>query len=223
MNQDFFKRQIELWGEDTQNSLKDKKIAIIGCGGLGCSLGLTLGSSGIGEFYLVDFDKVELHNIHRQLAFTKDDVGEYKSEALKKTLQKRAFDAKFHSYTTGFDEFIKTAPKLDLIIDATDNLPTREAINTYAKKSDTPWLYASVEEFNGQVCFFEKSSFSAFNISDKKPKGITPPIVAFIASFEANMALRYLASMPIEKDTLFYFFIDKNGEFKTQKFKMPTK
>jgi len=48
---EFYKRQYELWGEDTQNSLKNKKVAIIGCGGLGCSLGLTLGSSGIGEFF----------------------------------------------------------------------------------------------------------------------------------------------------------------------------
>ncbi len=223
MNKRFYHRQIELWGEDIQNNLHNKKVAIIGCGGLGCSLGLTLGSSGIGEFHLVDFDKVEIHNIHRQLGFGKDDVDKFKCEALKKTLENRSIDTKFFSYHESFEEFTKKdIPRFDLIIDATDNLPTRQMINDYAKKQNTPWIYGSVEEFNGQVCFFDKSSFSTFNISDKTPKGITPPIVTFIASFEANMALRYLAGLPIEKDMLHYFFIDKNGEFKTQKFKMPS-
>jgi len=219
---EFYKRQYELWGEDTQNSLKNKKVAIIGCGGLGCSLGLTLGSSGIGEFFLVDFDKVELHNIHRQLAFSKDDIGSFKSDALKKTLEKRAEDTKFYSYHDSFEEFIKDAPTLDLVIDATDNLETRKLIDEFAKKQNIPWVYASVEEFNGQVCFFDKSSFSVFNTSDKTSKGITPPMVTLIASFEANLALRYLAGQKIEKDTLFYLFVDKNGEFKIQKFRMPS-
>jgi len=223
MIEKFYHRQNQLWGEETQKKLHDKKVAIIGCGGLGCSLGLTLGSSGIGEFHLVDFDKVEIHNIHRQLAFSKDDVGRYKCEALKDTLEKRSIDTKFFAYHDSFEEFIKNSHQFDLIIDATDNLLTRKEIDEYAKTKDIPWVYASVEEFNGQVCFFEKSSFTTFNISNKTPKGITPPIVAFIASFEANIALRYLAGLPIEKDMLYYFFIDKNGEFKTQKFKMPIK
>ena len=221
MNQGFYNRQIELWGEETQNSLKNKKIAIIGCGGLGCSLGLTLGSSGIGEFHLIDFDKVEIHNIHRQLGFSKDDVGEYKSEALKKSLQKRAFDAKFFSYTDSFEEFIKHDMEFDLILDATDNLETRVKIDSFAKKKNIPWIYASVEEFNGQVCFFEKSSFASFNTSHKTPKGITPPIVAFIASFQANLALRYLANLSVKKDTLYYLFISHNGELEIKKFGMP--
>ncbi len=217
----FYQRQIELWGEETQNSLKNKSVAIIGCGGLGCSLGLALGSSGIGEFYLVDFDKVELHNIHRQLGFNKDDIGKYKCEALKYTLEKRSIDTTFNSFTVNFEEFSKMDIKVDLILDATDNLPTRKTIDDYAKKTSTPWIYASVEEFNGQVCFFEKSSFSTFNIKNKKPKGITPPIVSFIASLQANFALRYLANLKVQKDTLYYLYINNDGEFVTQKFKMP--
>ena len=219
---DFYHRQIELWGEQTQQNLKNKKVAIIGCGGLGCSLGLTLGSSGIGEFYLVDFDKVEIHNIHRQLGFSKDDIGKYKCEALKNTLEKRSLDTAFNSFTISFEEFTKLDIEVDLILDATDNLPTRKAIDEYAKKTSTPWIYASVEEFNGQVCFFEKSSFSTFNIQNKTPKGITPPIVSFIASLQANFALRYLADLTVKKDTLYYLYINNEGEFITQKFRMPS-
>jgi molybdopterin/thiamine biosynthesis adenylyltransferase len=217
----FYHRQIELWGEDTQNSLKDKKVAIIGCGGLGCSIGLTLGSSGVGEFYLVDFDRVELHNIHRQLGFSKSDEGRYKCEVLKDRLQSRSYDGKFKAIVGSFDDFVKEEYKVDIIIDATDNLPSRALIDSYANKQNIPWIYGSVEEFNGQVCFFEKSNFNSFKINNNPPKGITPPIVSFVASLQSTLALRYLAGLRVKKDTLYYLFIDRDGEFITKKFKMP--
>ena len=65
----YFHRQVQLWGEETQTLLQSKKIAIIGAGGLGSSLAFALGSSGIGEIHMIDFDEVSLHNIHRQIAF----------------------------------------------------------------------------------------------------------------------------------------------------------
>ncbi|RLA80402.1 MAG: thiamine biosynthesis protein ThiF, partial [Epsilonproteobacteria bacterium] len=74
----YFNRQIQLWGEGTQASLQSKKIAIIGCGGLGCSLGVALGASGIGQIDLVDFDEVGVHNIHRQIGFKVGDEGRQK-------------------------------------------------------------------------------------------------------------------------------------------------
>ncbi|MGE3592429.1 MAG: ThiF family adenylyltransferase, partial [Arcobacter sp.] len=59
---EYFNRQIKLWGEEVQNSLQNKKIAIIGSGGLGCTLGIALGASGIGEFAFIDIDTVGVHN-----------------------------------------------------------------------------------------------------------------------------------------------------------------
>ncbi len=221
MNKEFYHRQIQLWGEKIQQNLKDKKVAIIGCGGLGCSLGYALGSSGIGEFFLIDFDKVELHNIHRQIAFFKEDIGEYKCEVLKKHLEDRSLDVDFKSYPITFEEFTKKNIAVDLIIDATDNFTTREKIDIYAKSINIPWLYGSVEEFNGQVCLFDKSSFSTFNIIDKKPAGITAPIVMLIASLQANIALRFLAGLKVKSDILHYLFFNQEGEFITQQFKLP--
>lgn len=218
---EFYHRQVELWGEATQESLKDKTVAIIGCGGLGCSLGLFLGSSGIGKFILVDFDKVELHNIHRQLAFDKDSIDKYKCEVLKQKLEDRSIDTSFTTITSSFCDFSKEDIKVDLIIDATDNLATRAQIDNYAKEKNIPWLYGSVEEWNGQVCLFEKSDFSSFKINNNPPKGITPPIVAHIASLQATIALRFLANQPVKKDLLYYLYFDSEGELITQKFKMP--
>lgn len=216
---EFYKRQIQLWGENTQESLRQKSIAIIGCGGLGCSLGYALGASGIGRIYLVDFDTISLHNIHRQIAFGLDDEGRYKSEVLANILNKRVEDIEIKSFTCSFDEFAKNSLHVDLILDATDNLHVRNEINTYAKKIDTPWIYASVEEFNGQVCFFDKADFSkSFKIHDTKPKGQVAPMVMQVASFSANLALRYLAGLHVKKDKLYYLSYTKDGELKTQSF-----
>ena len=217
----YFHRQIQLWGEEKQNALQSKKIAIIGCGGLGCSLGITLGSSGIGTIYCIDFDKIEIHNIHRQIAFRTEDEGKYKCEVLASLISARSPYVKAIFKNMDFETFSSEDLELDLIIDATDNLLVRAQIDTFAKESETPWIYGSVEAFNGQVCFFKDSDFSAFKISDKKPEGIAAPIVMQVASLQANLALRYLVGLPIKKDLLYYLYFDDNGELITQKFNMP--
>jgi len=221
--ENYFNRQIQLWGLDTQKSLQEKHILIVGCGGLGCSLGFALGSSGIGKITLVDFDEVGVHNIHRQIAFKVGDDGKKKCEVLKELIVSRnpfvkveAIDASFEQYM----ELNKDTP--DLILDATDNLPVRAKIDEYSKKVNTPWIYASVEEFHGQVCFFEKSSFSSvFSVKDRTPNGIACPIVMQIASTQANLAIRYLANLSVKKDFLNYIFYNEDGELMLQKFGLP--
>jgi adenylyltransferase/sulfurtransferase len=218
----YFKRQIELWGKERQNSLKNKSIIIIGAGGLGSSLSFALGSSGIGRVDIVDFDKVSLHNIHRQIAFNLDDENNYKADVVSRVIKSKSPYVQSKAFIMKFDKFSQNSNiKYDLILDATDNLPSREFINRYAKSNNIPWIYASVEEFNGQICFFDKSSFSVFNISEHKPKGISAPMVMQIASIQANMAIRYLVGLKVDKDKLYYIFYNKNGELITQKFGMP--
>ena len=129
---EYFNRQIKLWGQETQDSLQNKKVAIIGSGGLGCTLAIALGASGIGEFAFVDFDTVGVHNIHRQIAFKVGDDGKYKAEVLKELIQARCPYTKITAYTESFDEFASRGLEFDLVIDGTDNLPTRAAINEYS-------------------------------------------------------------------------------------------
>jgi len=219
--EDYFKRQIELWGEATQASLENKKIAIIGAGGLGSSLALALGTSGIGQVDMVDFDLVSLHNIHRQIAFTLEDKERLKAEVVVELMKSKNPFLEANAYVMPFATFTQKAERYDLILDATDNLETREEIDAYARSVKTPWIYASVEEFNGQVCFFEEASFQVFNASNHKPGGIAAPIVMHIASLQANLALRYLAGLSVKKDKLYYLYFNDEGELVTQKFGMP--
>lgn len=217
----YFTRQIQLWGSETQKSLEKRKIAIIGSGGLGSTLAMALGTSGIGEIHIVDFDKVSLHNIHRQIAFTLEDEGRSKSKVAAALIRAKNPFVKVVAFDMDFVTFSELENRYDLILDATDNLPVRSEIDVYAKAIGAPWIYASVEEFNGQVCFFDEADFQVFNISDHKPGGITAPIVMHIGSLQATLALRYLAGLTVAKDKLYYLYFSNEGELITQKFGMP--
>lgn len=222
--ENYFNRQIKLWGLESQKSLQDKHILIIGCGGLGCSLGYALGTSGIGNITLVDFDEVGIHNIHRQIAFTLKDDGKKKSEALRDMIVSKNSFVDVKAIDGGLEDYIalNSDDKIDLILDATDNLPTRASIDKYAKSKNIPWIYASVEEFHGQICFFDKAKFDTiFTVKNRTPNGIACPIVMQIASIQANIALRYLLNLPIKKDYLNYIFYDEVGELVLQKFNLP--
>ncbi len=217
----YFTRQIQLWGEATQKSLQHKKIAVIGAGGLGCTLAMALGMSGIGEIHMVDFDTVSLHNIHRQIAFTLADEGRSKAKVVVEMMRSKNPFVKAVAFDMSFEAFREMGNTYDLILDATDNLPVRAEIDHYAREMSVPWIYGSVEAFHGQVCFFERSSFAAMNISDHTPAGIAAPIVMHIGSLQANLALRYLTGLSVTKDKLYYLYFSEEGELVTQKFGMP--
>ncbi len=213
-----------LWGKKIQKNLSSKKVLIVGSGGLGCSVALALSGSGIGELDIVDFDRVEEHNIHRQLLFNLDDSGKFKSVVASNRVEQRNSEIEVNAYTLSFEEYIKDCKiNYDLVIDATDNLFVREQINAYAKDKNIPWIYGSVEEFNGQVCFFKDASFNIFATKEIEPKGIAAPMVMQVASLEANLALRYLAQLPINSDILYYLYYNSEGEFEIKKFKLGEK
>jgi adenylyltransferase/sulfurtransferase len=221
--ENYFNRQIKLWGLDTQKSLEDKHIVIVGCGGLGCSIAYALGTSGIGQITLIDFDEVGIHNIHRQIAFTLDDENKKKCEVLKDVILSKNNFVKVNTIDGSFDDFVKQDDSnIDLILDATDNLMVRKTIDEYSKSKNIPWIYGSVEEFHGQVCFFQDSKFdSVFSIKDRIPQGIACPIVMQIASTQANLAIRYLIGLNIKKDFLNYIYYDEDGDLIIQKFGLP--
>ena len=220
---EYFHRQVQLWGEERQKSLQTKKIAIVGSGGLGSSLAFALGASGIGEIHMIDFDEVSLHNIHRQVAFKLGDEGKNKALINAKLIEERCPYVNAIAHECSFEAWSQKNIEVDLIIDATDNLPTRGEINEYALKVKTPWVYGSVEAFHGQVAFMQNSSFSdAFKIVKKTPAGIAAPIVMHIASLQANLVLRYLVGLSVKKDMLYYLFFNEEGELVTQKFALPT-
>jgi len=218
----YFSRQIQLLGESSHNTLMSKKILIVGCGGLGNSLAFALSGLGLMQIDLIDYDKVELSNIARQIAFGVDDINKSKTTALKEQLQRRCPFTKFNIINSKFDENFSSDEKYDLIVDASDNLKTRECIDNFAKKTNTPWLFSSVEKFHGYTCLFEKAKFSdVFNIKDLPASGVSSAIVMYISSFSANIAMMYLSELPCVGDMLYYnCFNIKTGEYSHNKLKV---
>lgn len=216
---DYFHRHLQLWGQETQDLLRTKSVMIVGCGGLGNTIGLALGSAGLGRLYLVDYDTVSTDNIHRQIAFCVGDEGKNKADVLKELVEKRESGVEVH---TVLDSIANVKDlKVDLIIDGSDNFEARMGIDAYAKSLNIPWIYGSVEEFHAQIAFFDKSKFDVFFTKAHSPKGITAPMVMQVGAFEANLALRYLAGLEVKKDLLYYMFFN-NGEMFVSKFALPT-
>jgi len=210
-----YRRQIELIGKENQEILSKKSVLIVGAGGLGNIIASTISCMGLKKIYIVDFDKIEIHNIHRQFQFSKNDIGKYKAEVLARKLS-RCQEIKY--YIDKFDEkFVKKIKdeKIDLIFDATDNFEVRKLIDTFSKEMNIPWIYASVDEFRGQVGVFKKTSFNIFATKALAPKGQIPPMVNLVGSISSMLGLKTLINAQEE----IFYYIDFSKDLEIKKFK----
>ena len=208
-----YRRQVEVIGKENQELLSKKSVLIVGCGGLGNIIATTISCIGLKKIYLIDFDIIERHNIHRQFQFCEQDIGKSKSIMLSEKI-KRCNDTEIIALNTKFDEEIDI--KVDLVFDATDNFETRIKIDKFAKKNNIPWIYASVEEFVGQVGVFKKTSFDIFATKKITSKGQLSPMVNLIGSISSMLGLKTL----IGKQEEILYFVDFKEDLKVKKFKL---
>ena len=124
-----FSKQIILkkFGIIGQKKIKSSKVLIFGMGGLGCPLSVYLASSGVGTIGIVDYDKVELSNLNRQIIFNSRDIGKYKVDIAKKKIKNINNKSKIKSYKFKVNKgnIEKLIQNFDIICDGTDNFNTR--------------------------------------------------------------------------------------------------
>ncbi len=204
----FFKRQITLAeiGEEGQKRLQETSVLIIGCGGLGGTIAVHLATSGIGKIHLVDFDKVDLTNLHRQVFFTLEDVDRPKSEVLAEAIKKRTSFTKvsFSEEPLLKNNAMPLVNQYDIVVDATDSLPTKYLLNDVCVLQNKPLVYGSLYKFDGYVSTFnlqlENGECSA-NLRDAFPEmntdipnceqaGTLNAIVGLIATAQVNEVLK---------------------------------
>ena len=143
-------------GMEGQLKLARAKVLMIGAGGLGAPLGLYLAAAGVGRLGIVEFDVVDRSNLQRQITFSADDVGKPKAEAAKARLQGINSDIQIDTYRT----MLTSANALDLfrdydiIVDGTDNFPTRYLVNDACVLLGKPNVYGSIFRFEGQATVF---------------------------------------------------------------------
>ena len=153
-----YARQVVLkgFGAEAQQRLLSARVCIVGVGGLGSPAAMYLAAAGVGQLTLVDEDVVDESNLHRQLLFTTPDVGQPKLEVAAARLRAINPDVQVvchHTRLTAQNAASLTKDH-DVVLDATDNFPTRYALNDACLAHGIPLVYGSVARFEGQVSVF---------------------------------------------------------------------
>ncbi len=143
-------------GMEGQLKLKKARVLTIGTGGLGAPLGLYLAAAGVGHLGLVDFDVVDNSNLQRQVTFTTQDVGKPKSAAAKARLSALNPSIEITAYETRLtsENALELFRDYDIVVDGTDNFPTRFLVNDACVLLGKPNVYGSIFRFEGQATVF---------------------------------------------------------------------
>lgn len=143
-------------GMDGQKRLKAASVLLIGAGGLGSPLGLYLAAAGIGRIGLVDFDAVDFSNLQRQVVHFTSDVGRPKLHSAKEKLQAINPEVRLDLYETRLTSAnaLDIFRPYDIVIDGTDNFPTRYLVNDACVLFKKPNVYGSIFRFDGQASVF---------------------------------------------------------------------
>lgn len=144
------------FGLDAQEKLKKARVLVIGAGGLGSPLLLYLAAAGVGHIGIVDGDLVEDSNLHRQVLYGVEELGQAKVEAAKKRLLSLNpyIEIVVHKALFTSANAMDLAREYDVLADGTDNFPTRYLVNDVCVLLDKPNVYASIYQFEGHVSVF---------------------------------------------------------------------
>jgi len=143
-------------GLQGQEKLKRARVLCIGTGGLGSPISLYLSAAGVGTIGLVDFDVVDDSNLQRQIVHSTADIGRPKVESARDTLLgiNPHLNVKLHGDGIRRDNVREMVAQYDLVVDGTDNFPTRYLVNDACVLEDKPLIYASIFQFEGQATVF---------------------------------------------------------------------
>lgn len=202
--------QLEEITEDKLISLARKKVLIIGVGGVGQHVSTYLVTNGVTNLTIVDYDKVELSNLNRQILLTELDLGKLKVDVVKSALLSRNSDAHIESLNlkvdeSNIDELVKD---YDLVIDAVDNWKAKLIIAKACKDNIVPFLHIGVDGYKGQYCLFINKTLLDIAKPDiiSSPKdGVMGPMVGAISSLASILAIKYLLGEKSKNDKLHYF------------------
>ena len=215
-----FEKQIILKkiGLKGQKKIFSSKVLVVGLGGLGCPLLIYLANSGIGKIGIVDFDKIELSNLNRQIIYNSKDIGKYKVDIAKKKIKMINKKTNVKIYKTRINEnnIENLLKKFDIICDGTDNFETRLLINDYCLKKKKILISAAVSGFDGHIFKFDfKRKIPCFRcfmpeIPDQPNncdvEGVTPTLTGIIGTLQANEVLNSILGFKSDLDKKMLIF-----------------
>ena len=188
-------------GEEGQQKLLDSKILLLGAGGLGSPAALYLAAAGVGTIGIVDMDVVDASNLQRQILHNLERIGDRKVDSAKKTLTALNPDVDVVTYDVrlGADNILDIIDGYDVIVDGTDNFPTRYLLNDASLLKRIPVVHGSIFRFEGQVTVFDPYNGPCYRCLLPEPPppelapscaeagvlGVLPGIIGSIQALEA--------------------------------------
>ncbi|MFH6605040.1 molybdopterin-synthase adenylyltransferase MoeB [Maribacter algicola] len=158
MNSERYNRQVILkdFGPEAQQKLADAKVLVVGAGGLGIPVLTYLNATGVGTLGIVDNDTVAISNLHRQVLYGENDVGQAKVQVIVKKLQRQNSTTNLipHTDFLNRENALQIIAEYDLVVDATDNFPSRYLINDACVVQGKPFVYGALHGYEGQVSVF---------------------------------------------------------------------
>jgi len=206
-------------GLEGQRKLKSASVLIVGAGGLGSPLAFYLTAAGVGRIGIVDFDVVDLSNLQRQIIHTTKDVGRSKLESAREKLKALNPNVKIETYEMRLtsENALDVIKNYDIVVDGTDNFPTRYLVNDACVFLKKPNVYGSIFRFEGQVSVFYADRGPCYRCLYKEPPppglvpscaeggvlGVLPGIIGTIQALETIKLILGIGEPLIGKLLLF--------------------
>ena len=202
------------WGFEAQQAIAGKTALVLGLGGLGCAAAQALTSAGVGRLLLVDGDVVELSNLQRQILHDMASLGLPKVESARRRLGAINPEIRIDTLAQRLDAqaMQQAVAQADVVLDCSDNLPTRLALNAACVAAAKPLVSGSAIRWQGQgfvylpgqaapcyQCLYPQTGADAVEIADEPcaTMGVFAPLVMSVGSWQAGQALRLLAGLPV--------------------------
>ncbi len=165
-------------GRQGQTRLKNSRVLIVGVGGLGSPVALYLAAAGVGTLGLVDFDEVDITNLQRQILHGTEEIGKPKLESAKRRISSVNPNVQIvkHSCRLDSDNALEIMENYDVVVDGTDNFPTRYLVNDACVLLGKPNVYGSIFRWEGQVSVFAKDGGPCYRclFREPPPPGLVP-------------------------------------------------
>jgi adenylyltransferase/sulfurtransferase len=222
---------------DGQARLKAARVLVVGIGGLGAPLLQYLAAAGVGTIGMVDFDQVDSSNLQRQVLFTNNDIGRLKTEvaAERLSLLNPYISCKCHNTRLTSENALEIIGDYDLVVDGTDNFPTRYLVNDACVLLDKVNVFGSIFRFEGQLSVFnyvDKHGVRGPNFRDIFPKppppglapscaeeGVIGVLPGIIGSLQANEVIKILSKVGEPLSGKLFLFDAKTLQTRTLKIK----